>query len=503
MTEVGIISFAPPTTPLAFSPASTPSSPELTPTPPTPESPPPLTELEMDEVLPFADVVAEQASYDDWWDRAIDAVLNQVDPDHMLRFWGNPWLHQGAELIVQIHTLWGERRQRPHVVSMMPWEVQKFTVDPVVIERLNNHVCHPQGTPGWFMDRHTLISASTAWKAITSEASLRALIREKLIMPQLGMKDPAANPSSSLHWGKRYEPISTALYSQWFNLEVNEYGCIRHSEYSFLGASPDGVVSTPGPFYGRMLEIKNVVNRELTGIPKREYWIQMQLQMEVCNLPLCDFFECQFVEYPTWDAANADGTFNRTADGKHKGAFLMLYDTVTQRIRYYYPPLAITEFAEYEKWEKETRTSNPHMEWMQRIWWQLENHSLVTVERYPAWFNSVLWRFKYAWNEILAARAAAEAEAAAAAPSAKPLIMQEEEEVKIVFGNNAAESGKAPASAPASGSNSIPTNVDPDDVYGEYDVPTYARDKTMWPTGTCLIRQDFEEDDDSGEEPGP
>ena len=30
-----------------------------------------------------------------------------------------------------------------------------------------------------------------------------------------------------------------------------------------------------------MLEIKNPVSREITGIPKEEYWIQMQLQMEM------------------------------------------------------------------------------------------------------------------------------------------------------------------------------------------------------------------------------
>jgi hypothetical protein len=483
-------------------------TPELTPEPETPEPPPPLTELTMSEVLPFTDVVNEMASYDDWWDRAISAVLHQVDPDHMLRFWGNPWLHEGAELIVNIHMSWAGPRQRPHIVAPMPWEVRKFTADPTAIERLDNHVCHPQGTPGWFMDRYTLISASTAWKAITSEASLRALIREKLVMPQPGMKDPAANPSSPLHWGKRYEPISTALYSLWFDVEVNEYGCIRHPDYPFLGASPDGVVSTFGPYYGRMLEIKNVVNRELTGIPKREYWIQMQLQMEACNLPLCDFLECQFVEYPTWNEAKADGTFDRTADGKPKGALLMLFDTVSQRIRYFYPPLAITELADYESWEKETRAANPQMEWMQRIWWRLENYSLVTVERHRGWFNSVLWRFEHAWNEILAARAAAETEAAAFPPAiniagghrgAMPPVQQEE---GIVSADGAAASGAASASAVASGSKSIRTNVDPDDVYGEYDVPTYARDQTQWPAGGCLIRQDPEEDDDAGKGPG-
>jgi len=479
----------------------TPPMPQLSPpvsthSPPSPLASPetpdllPLTEVTLSEVLPFTDVVAEMASYDDWWDRATNAVAHMVDPDGMLRFWGNPWLHEGVDIIVDALMAWSPPRQGPHMVAPWPWDVQRLMADPASIERLDNHVCHPQGTPGWFMDRYTLISASTAWKAITSDATLRALIRDKLILPQPDMKDPAASPSSPLHWGKKYEPVSTALYSQWFDIEVREYGCIRHPVYEFLGASPDGVVRTPGPFYGRMLEIKNVVNRELTGIPKRDYWIQMQLQMEACNLPLCDFFECQFVEYPTWNEAKADGTFSRTADGKPKGALLMLFDPTIQRIRYFYPPLAIAKLEEYEIWEKATREANPQMEWMQRIFWRLENHSLITVERNRQWFNSVLWRFESAWNEILAARAAAKAEVAV--PDATTETV-----------DAAAAAGVASGFAVASCSNSIPTNVDPDVVYGEYGVPTYARDQTQWPAGSCLIRQDPEADDDDGEDPGP
>ena len=34
------------------------------------------------------------------------------------------------------------------------------------------------------------------------------------------------------------------------------------------------------------VEIKNIVNREITGIPLEAYWIQMQVQMEVCDLDL-------------------------------------------------------------------------------------------------------------------------------------------------------------------------------------------------------------------------
>ena len=71
--------------------------------------------------------------------------------------------------------------------------------------------------------------------------------------------------------------------------------------------------------YGRMLEIKNPFSRKITGIPKFEYWIQMQIQMETCDFNECDFLETKFVEYNSEQEFIEDGSFNLSADGKEKG----------------------------------------------------------------------------------------------------------------------------------------------------------------------------------------
>lgn len=431
-------------------------------------------------------LIAELASYADWWERSTTAVEDAVDPDGMLAMWGgSPWLQEGALTIVGMVIGMLQPRQgrhRPDNPLGIP------PVSPDIIARLDAAPCFPQRTPGWFMDRHTLISASVAWKAISSDAMFQALIREKLVMPSANMGDPAANPTSPLHWGQKYEPVATALYSQWFDVDVREYGCIRHPVHRFLGASPDGVVVSKGPMYGRMLEIKNVVNRELTGIPKRDYWIQMQMQMEACNLPLCDFLECQFVEYSSWAAADADGTFNQTADGKAKGPLLMLFDEEVERIRYFYPPLAIRTMPEYTDWERRTREANPGMSWMQRIWWRLESYSLVTVERNSTWFEAVLPRFADAWEAIEDARA-----------EAKAVELQEAAGGDVVDSGKTARKGLdfgGPKSGHVGSANSSVTrNHDRNRAD--------ARRETRWPVGTCIIQQDSEEDEDSCDEPGP
>ena len=81
-------------------------------------------------------------------------------------------------------------------------------------------------------------------------------------------------------------------YEKTYNTTVGDFGCISHTDYEYIAASPDGInIDDTSPLYGRMLEIKNTVSRVITGIPKLEYWIQMQIQMEVCDLNECDFLE--------------------------------------------------------------------------------------------------------------------------------------------------------------------------------------------------------------------
>jgi hypothetical protein len=93
------------------------------------------------------------------------------------------------------------------------------------------------------------------------------------------------------------------IYQHMYSTKIQEFGCIRHRDYAFIGASPDGInVDPKSERYGRMLEIKNPVNRELTGVPKPEYCVQMQGQLEVCDLDDCDFLETVFKEYDSEEA---------------------------------------------------------------------------------------------------------------------------------------------------------------------------------------------------------
>jgi hypothetical protein len=66
-----------------------------------------------------------------------------------------------------------------------------------------------------------------------------------------------------------------------------------------------------------MIEVKNIVNREITHIPKEEHWIQMQIQMETCDLNECDFIETRFREFDT-----EDDFYAKEDEDKFRGVYL-------------------------------------------------------------------------------------------------------------------------------------------------------------------------------------
>ena len=166
-----------------------------------------------------------------------------------------------------------------------------------------------QRTKEWYEFRQNLITASNAWKALKSQATINQLIVEKCKQIDVSKYD-SINTSTPMHHGNKYEELSIMFYEKKYKTKIKDYGCIKHDKFDFIGASPDGInVDKTSLRYGRMLEIKNPTSRELTGIPKEDYWIQMQLQMETCNLNECDFLETVFKEYESKDEFMEDGTF--------------------------------------------------------------------------------------------------------------------------------------------------------------------------------------------------
>ena len=286
-----------------------------------------------------------------------------------------------------------------------------------------------QRTKQWYEFRHNLITASNAYKAFESQCVKNQLIYEKCQPLNSGLYSDNNNDSSTvdfkdvvmvntnttLHWGQKYEPLSVKIYEHNYNTKIEDFGCIQHETYLFLGASPDGInVDKTSQRYGRMLEIKNIVNREIDGIPKKEYWIQMQLQMEVCDLDECDFLETKFIEYQDFAEYLHDTSdeFYEDEDGiefqnlclskdnKMKGS-IIYFHTKEGKPFYVYRPLDVIHPNDIEKWNENTVDHyQPNYTYMKTIYWKLEHLSCVLVCRNRQWFKDNVISLQNIWSTI-------------------------------------------------------------------------------------------------------
>ena len=299
------------------------------------------------------------------------------------------------------------------------------------LQYLRNKPQPTQRTKEWYEFRHNLITASNAYKAFENQTTQNQLIFEKCKPLNSTLyidgedKDienvkeiQFVNVNSTLHWGQKYEPLSVKYYEHTYNTTVEDFGCIQHDTYHFIGASPDGInADKTSPLYGRMLEIKNIVNREIDGIPKKEYWIQMQLQMEVCNFNECDFLETKFTEYTDMHSYNEDSNSDTyeddlgiefknvclSRDNKMKGEFIYFH-TSEGKPFYVYKPLDLIHPQDIIDWEEYSlnlyQSEKYNYIYIKFIYWKLDVVSCVLVCRNKLWFKDNIGELEYIWGII-------------------------------------------------------------------------------------------------------
>jgi putative phage-type endonuclease len=247
-----------------------------------------------------------------------------------------------------------------------------------------------QRTPEWFDLRHNHLTGTSISNIFDTQSSLNRLIFEKCKPIDVSKYKPSLS-ENSMTWGHKYEQLSCMLYEKYNNTKISDFGCIKHSTIDFLAASPDGIVTGENN-YGRMIEIKNVVSRVIDGIPIKDYYIQMQIQMEVCDLNECDFIETKFTELNNREEYENEKELE-------KGIIIVFVKNCEEYI-YEYMPLKMED---YEKWiddilEKYENVEG--LEWFKYIYWKLDIYSCVLVKRRREWFNYALSKIKQTWDII-------------------------------------------------------------------------------------------------------
>jgi putative phage-type endonuclease len=287
------------------------------------------------------------------------------------------------------------------------------------LERIQSIPQSKQRTTEWYETRHNLLTASNLWKVFGTQTQYNSLIYEKCLPIETvrsEKKQMSMDSNNPMQMGVKYEPISIMMYEKMYGTKITDVGCIPHAQYPYIGASPDGINMTPGyPRYGRMIEVKNIVNREITGVPLEHYWIQMQLQMEACDLDECDFIETRFKEIDETDhTIEVVKTETPSDQTNPMGCILYFLPRIfigacisdnNVSPEYVYMPLELDPYSnEAVEWIQQERTARPQHVLYKKTYWILDQFSCVLVRRNREWFRCAEPKITEIWNTILKER---------------------------------------------------------------------------------------------------
>ena len=191
-------------------------------------------------------------------------------------------------------------------------------------------------------------------------------------------------------WGQKYEAVAAGIYSRAGNKKLLEFGLLQHKDYPWLGASPDGITQD-----GVLIEIKCPFRRKLGKTPPFYYWIQVQIQLEVCDLEVCDYIECTFSEPSTLN----DATF--TANSANTQGIIIQNTPIVgtcydwDNSTYVYPPITIHKPSKILEWansKKKELSGLPagRSAYVKSLYWKLEDYQVISIKRNREWFAQAL-----------------------------------------------------------------------------------------------------------------
>lgn len=227
-----------------------------------------------------------------------------------------------------------------------------------------------QRSTEWYNIRNNLITASDFAQAVGKGKFGN---QNDFYKKKCGYEiDKFDNTLPALQWGVKYEEVANMFYKIKLNVDVYEFGILKHPTLDFIGASPDGISDM-----GIMLEIKCPFKRKNTESVPEQYYYQVQGQLEVCDLNECDYLECYFKEYNDLDDMKEDHLV------KYKGVIYKLNDDT-----YLYGKMNDLDFIISEN------------KYKQVYYYGLKEYFLKRVVRDKDFFKEIIVEIETVWNIV-------------------------------------------------------------------------------------------------------
>lgn len=159
----------------------------------------------------------------------------------------------------------------------------------------------PQRSQEWFENYSKVLTASEFSALFAMNKRRRDLVYSKANPcqdTQISFRHACpTHEMNAIGWGIRFEPVVKQILEHKDKCKVYEPGRIQHSTNTHLAASPDGLIewATNPQQLGRLVEIKCPYSRVIGKEIPSDYWIQMQIQMEVTDIDECEYIEANIV----------------------------------------------------------------------------------------------------------------------------------------------------------------------------------------------------------------
>lgn len=247
-----------------------------------------------------------------------------------------------------------------------------------------------QRSEEWYNIRKNLITASDFGDALGIEKFGKKGDPKKFYQKKCGYDEPPPFDTASvfLKWGVMFEDVACNIYKSRTGIHIHDFGILKNPRHPFLGASPDGINDM-----GVMLEIKCPYKRKITDDSiLKQYYYQIQGQLDACDLSECDFLETKLDTYSdeTSFFDDYETQYNVfTNDNMEKGVIVEISDT-----EYLYSPHnAIKD--DVQMWLNENRHRG------KVIYWYLDLFSLKRVKKNDNHINTMNIELEDVWNNVL------------------------------------------------------------------------------------------------------
>jgi hypothetical protein len=238
----------------------------------------------------------------------------------------------------------------------------------------------------------TIISASELGNLFASARQRAKMVLSKTLPyePRNQSLAVQSDRMSAFDWGIRFEPVVKQIYEFKYGTTIKELGRLIHPTYNKCSASPDGLIySCPrSERQGRLIEIKCPVTREIDGSVPKDYYAQMQMQLQVSGLKNCDYVEAVF-------SSKYNNMPERIGPGLYNGfVALIRYAEMKgdQEFYYDYSPVNVET-----NWTPKIKENE---EIIEIIPWRLTQWSEQIVTKNEEWWTSIKPMIDNFWEDV-------------------------------------------------------------------------------------------------------